>query len=64
MGLLDFLLNNHEVDEKDKLFNEEAASLGLTKEQIEDCKKGGLTPEEWLEANESEYYSELDKWFS
>ncbi len=52
---------NSDISINDKLFEQEANILGLTKEQREDAKKGGLSPEEWLEANEPEYYRELDK---
>ena len=33
----------------DKLFMDEAKAYGLTKEEIEFCKKSGITPEEWVE---------------
>lgn len=32
----------------DKLFMDEAKAYGLTKEEIEECKKSGITPEEWV----------------
>ena len=35
----------------DKLFMDEAKAYGLTKEEIEECRKAGLTPEEWVEDN-------------
>lgn len=31
-----------------KLFMDEAKAYGLTKEEIEECKKSGITPEEWV----------------
>lgn len=65
MGLLDFLkeLTQDDKDKKinDKLFNDEADALGLSEREREDAKKSGITPEEWLEANEQDYYDELDK---
>ena len=30
---------------------DEAKAYGLTKEEIEECRKAGLTPEEWVEDN-------------
>lgn len=62
MGLLEFLndiLSDDNDNKDDKLFLEECEIFGMTKEEIEDCKKCGLTPEEWMEANEREYYREL-----
>lgn len=38
-----------------KLFDEEAKDLGLTKEEIEECRKSGITPEEWTEENDPNY---------
>lgn len=61
MGLLDWLANSEKKDVHSKLFDEECKALGLTKEEIEDCKKSGISPEEWLEENEPDYYKELDK---
>lgn len=65
MGLLDILkeLSQDNKDKKvnDKLFNDEADVLGLSEWEREDAKKNGITPEEWLEANEQDYYDELDK---
>lgn len=65
MGLLDILkeLSQDNKDKKvnDKLFNDEADALGLNDWEREDAKKSGLSPEEWLEANEPDYYDELDK---
>ncbi len=60
MSLFDFLLNDNKKDYNEDLFLEEAKSLGLTKEEIDDCKKSGLTPTEWLEENEPENYHEQD----
>ena len=42
---------------KDKLFKQEAKNLGLTKKEIEECKKSGITPEEWAEENDENYDS-------
>lgn len=65
MGLLDILkeLTQDDKDKKvnDKLFNDEADALGLSDWEREDTKKSGITPEEWLEANEPDYYDDLDK---
>lgn len=66
MGLLDFLeelVRDDDKDKKinDKLFNDEADALGLSDWEREDAKKSGITPEEWLEENEADYYDELDK---
>ncbi len=63
MSLFDFLLKDEKKDYQEKLFLEEAKSLGLTKEEIEDCKKSGITPTEWLENNDPDNYhdQELDK---
>ena len=36
---------------QDKLFMDEAKAYGLTEEEIEECRKAGLTPEEWVEDN-------------
>ena len=58
MGLLDILLSN---ENKKSLFEQECEALDMDKYQIEDCKKSGLSPEEWLEANEPEHYEELNK---
>lgn len=33
----------------EKLFIDEAKAYGLTKEEIEKCKKSGITPEEWVQ---------------
>ncbi len=62
MGLFDFLIKDNKKDYQDKLFLEEAKSLGLEKEEIEDCLKSGLSPTEWLKENEPENYhdQELD----
>lgn len=65
MGLLDILkeLSQDNKDKKvnDKLFNDEADALGLSEWEREDARKAGITSEEWLESNESDYYDELDK---
>lgn len=66
MGLLNFLAELTSEEDKDKkirekLFNDEADALGLSKWEREDAKKSGLSPEEWLESNEPDYYNELDK---
>ena len=66
MGLLNFLLKFVGEEDKDKiinekLFDEEARALGLSEFEKNDAKKSGLSPEEWLEENESEYYKGLDK---
>ena len=66
MGLLNFLLEFVGEEDKDKiinekLFDEEARALGLSEFEKNDAKKSGLSPEEWLEENESEYYKGLDK---
>lgn len=62
MGLFELFFGEpkKEKDVYDKIFDEECKTLGLTKEEIEDCKKSGISPEEWLEENESAYYKELD----
>lgn len=58
MGLLGeifkALSNSENVRDKDKrinekLFMDEAKAYGLTKEEIEECKKSGITPEEWVQ---------------
>ena len=36
----------------DKLFMDEAKAYGLTKEEIEECKKSGITTEEWVNDKE------------
>ena len=36
---------------QDKLFMDEAKAYGLTKEEIEACKKVGITPAEWVNDN-------------
>lgn len=66
MGLLNFLLEFVGEEDKDKminekLFDEEARALGLSEFEKNDAKKSGLSPEEWLEENEPEYYKGLDK---
>ena len=66
MGLLNFLLEFVGEEDKDKiinekLFDEEARALGLSEFEKNDAKKSGLSPEECLEENESEYYKVLDK---
>ena len=45
------LLNSIEKDKRinEKLFIDEAKAYGLTKEEIEECKKSGITPEEWVQ---------------
>ena len=60
MGLFDFLTKDHNQDSDYNLFLEEAKSLGLTKEETEDCWKSGITPTEWLEENEPENYHDQD----
>jgi len=59
MRLIDLLLSN--TKNKKSLFEEECEALDMNEYQKEDCKKSGLSPEEWLEANEPEHYEELDK---
>ena len=58
MGLLGeifkALSNSENVRDKDKrinekLFMDEAKAYGLTKEEIEEKKKSGITPEEWVQ---------------
>ena len=58
MGLLGEILkalsNSENVQDKDKrinekLFMDEAKAYGLTNEEIEECKKSGVTPEEWVQ---------------
>ncbi len=44
-----------------KIFEDECEAFGMTKEEKEDCKKSGISPEEWIEENEPEYYDDLDK---
>lgn len=66
MGLLDFLSEFAKTEDKDKkinekLFDDEAEALGLNEYEKNDAKKSGLSPEEWLEENEPDYYNELDK---
>lgn len=60
MGLLDLLKifdgkSPYEKDKEtqDKLFMDEAKAYGLTKEEIEECKKSGITPAEWVEDNDN-----------
>lgn len=57
MGLLGEILKSlckgETPQEKDKriqnkLFMDEAKAYGLTKEEIEECKKSGITPEDGL----------------
>ena len=57
MGLLGEILKalgkGETPQEKDKriqnkLFMDEAKAYGLTKEEIEECKKSGITPEDGL----------------
>lgn len=57
MGLLSEILKiistGDTPQEKDKrinekLFMDEAKAYGLTKEEIEECRKAGITPEEWV----------------
>ena len=43
---------------EDKLFESEAEAWGLTEEEKEECKISGITPEEWIEENDPEYYQE------
>jgi hypothetical protein len=38
----------------DKLFEDEAQSYGLTEFEKKECKKAGITPEEWAEDNEED----------
>lgn len=38
----------------DKLFNDEADAFGLIKQEREECKKAGITPQEWAE-DDSDY---------
>lgn len=57
MGLLDFLKELSQYDDKDKsdydkLFDDEADAFGLDEWEREDAKKSGITPEEWWEDNE------------
>ena len=59
MGLFTDLLkilgdNTHEEKNRrinEKLLLDEAKAYGLTKEEIEECKKAGITPEEWVNDN-------------
>lgn len=43
---------------EDELFEAEADCWGLTEEEKEDCIQSGLTPEEWMEENDPDYYQE------
>lgn len=38
----------------DKLLIDEARAYGLTKEELEECKKSGITPEEWVKENKQD----------
>ncbi len=60
MGFWSSLLNDKKDDD---LFLEDCRNLGLTDDEIEDCKKSGIAPEEWLRENEPENYEdqELDE---
>lgn len=58
MGLLSQIFNAltdgdipQEKDKRinEKLFIDEAKAYGLTKEEIEEFKKSGITPEEWVQ---------------
>lgn len=62
-NILNEFFANENKDKKinDKLFNDEADALGLDKWERENAKKSEITPEEWLEDNEPDYYDELDK---
>lgn len=44
-----------EKERKEKEFNELADYLGMTKDEKEDCKLSGITPEEWAEKNDPNY---------
>lgn len=51
--LLKVLISGDTPQEKDKkinekLFMDKVKAYGLTKEEIEECKKSGITPEEWI----------------
>lgn len=57
MRLLDFLNELSQDEDKDKiiddkLFDDEAESLGLDEWEKEEIKKIGITPEEWVKDNE------------
>lgn len=57
MSLFDFLdaiskeakPNEKEKQLDHKLLEEEAKVYGLTHEEIEECKKSGITPAEWVD---------------
>lgn len=40
-----------------EIFEDEAEALGLDKDEIDDCKLSGITPDEWAEENDP-YYEE------
>lgn len=39
----------------DEIFEMEADEYGLDKEEREECKKSGMTPDEWEDENEDDY---------
>jgi len=57
MGLLYFLANISGVEDEEKkrnekLFKDEAEVFGMTEEEMEEAKRSGITPEEWVEDDE------------
>jgi hypothetical protein len=55
--ILKTLAEGETPDEKkrriyDELFETEAEAFGLNEYEKEQCKKAGITPEEWAEENE------------
>jgi hypothetical protein len=57
MGLIFDILNSLSEDKTpkdkkkqmdDKLFEDECKAYGLTEKEKEQCKKSGITPEEWV----------------
>ena len=63
MGLIFDFLNSDSKKKEDEEFNRLCKDLGMTPDEIEDAKKSGISPEEWLEENEPEDYhdQELDQ---
>lgn len=59
MGLLDFLLSDSNNDRKkeidNKLFEDECKVFGLDKNEAQECKNIGITPEEYARENFEDY---------
>ncbi len=60
MGLFSFLLDDDKKKDNDDLIDVEGKALGLTKEEIEECKRDKITPQEWLKENDIENYHDQD----